>query len=435
MKPDMRLQLRHLFALAVLLCAGSMPALATQAEDTKTVSTSTTTNADGTTTTTVVTTTTTTTAAADAAASVAGPKLQVRPAGRALLDGAAYTSNEKELFPAGVAIPDVRLGARASYGKWNALVDLGFAYGKISMKDIYIQHNFNDCNLLRVGYFIHQFGLQSATSSSMKISMEEPMVQSAIGNPRLFGLMYVYDNAPFFATASLYAESKALTFNSTQMRKTGYGGISRLAWRPLRGEAGGQGNIAQAGISFQAGSPQFNGDPDEPDNHVYSVVSCFPTQVAQVQAVGAQVHDVNSMFKFTPEILAAHGPLAVEAQYYYMQLHRRLDLPAYRAWGAYGMLRCLATGGDYRYSHGDAALATPAPKSLEFVLGYNYVNTTDSKASIRGGRASDLSLTANWYINKYIIWRLRAAYTYRFDRAGEPDINLGALQTRFQILF
>lgn len=373
---------------------------------------------------------------ADTAARVAEPKLQVRPAGRALFDGAVYTFNEEELFPAGVAIPDVRLGLKASYGKWNALVDLGFAYGKVAMKDIYIQHAFNDRNLLRVGYFIHQFGLQSATSSSMKISMEEPMVHTAIGNPRLFGLMYVYDNAPFFATASLYAESKALTFNSTQMRKTGYGGISRLAWRPLRGvEGGGQGDIAQVGISFQAGSPQFNGDPDEPDNHVYSVVAGFPTQVAKVQAVGAQVHDVNSMFKFTPEILAAHGPLAVEAQYYYMQLHRLRGLPTYRAWGAYGMLRCLATGGNYRYSHGDAALATPAPKSLEFVLGYNYINTTDRKSAIRGGRASDLSLTANWYINKYIIWRLRAAYTYRFDRAGEPDINLGALQTRFQILF
>lgn len=141
------------------------------------------------------------------------------------------------------------------------------------------------------------------------------------------------------------------------------------------------------------------------------------------------------MFKFTPELLVAHGPLALEAQYYYMQLSRRHDLPTYKAYGAYGLLRFLALGGDYKYSHADAGIATPAPKSLELVLGYSYTNTTSAKAGIYGGRAQDLSLTANWYINKYMIWRVRAAYTHRFDRMNDPDINLGALQTRFQIIF
>lgn len=414
------------------LCA--MPALAEPepAEETKTVSTSTTTNADGSVTTTVVTTSTTT---SESGSTQAEPKFKVTPTGRILMDGAVFTSNEKELFPAGVAIPDARLGVKASYGKWSAKVDIGFAYAKVSLKDIFIQHTFNDNNLLRFGYFIQQFGLQSATSSSMKISSEEPMVNEALNNPRVLGAMYVFDKGQFFATASVYAESKAMTFNTTQMRKTGYGGMSRLVWRPLRGGSQFNGNMAQVGISFQAGSPQFNGDPNDPDNHVYSVSANFPTRVAKVQAVGAQVQDVNSMFKFTPELLIAHGPVALEAQYYYMQLHRRYELPTYKAWGAYGMLRCLAIGGDYKYSHGDGGIATPAPKSLELVLGYNYLNTTAKKAGIYGGRASDLSLTANWYINKYMIWRLRAAYTHRFDRMGDPDINLGALQTRFQIIF
>ncbi|MCM1224404.1 MAG: OprO/OprP family phosphate-selective porin [Lachnospiraceae bacterium] len=404
------------------------------ANETKTVSTTTTTNADGSVTTTTVTETVTTAAEASASNS-AEPKFKVTPTGRILMDGAVFTSNEKELFPAGVAIPDARLGVKASYGKWSAKVDIGFAYGKVSLKDIFVQHTFNSNNLLRFGYFIQQFGLQSATSSSMKISMEEPLVNEALNNPRVLGAMYVFDKGQFFATASLYAESKAMTFNTTQMRKTGYGGMSRLVWRPLMGGYEDGRNMAQVGMSFQAGSPQFNGNPDAPDNHVYSIASNFPTRVAKVQAVGANVQDVNSMFKFTPELLLAHGPIALEAQYYYMQLHRLRDLPTYKAWGAYGMLRYLAIGGDYKYSHADAGIATPNPKSLELVLGYNYINTTSKKAGIYGGRAQDVSLTANWYINKYMIWRFRAAYTHRFDKLGDPDINLGALQTRFQIIF
>lgn len=362
------------------------------------------------------------------------PKLKVTPVGRILMDAGVFTSNEKELFPAGVGIPDARVGVAASYGNWKATVDVGVAYCKLSLKDIYIQHSFNESNLLRFGYFIHQFGLQNATSSSMKISMEEPIVNEALNNPRLLGLMYVYDKSQFFATASLYAESKAMSLNSTELGKTGYGGISRLAWRPMRGGNEDGGNMLQAGFSFQVGSPQYNDNP-ELNHHSYTISANFPTRVAGVKAVGATVDDVNCMFKFTPELLLAHGPLALETQYYYMQLSRKNDRPSYKAYGAYGLLRCLALGGDYRYSHADAGIATPNPKSLEFVLGYSYTNTTDAKAGIYGGRASDLSLTANWYINKYIIWRLRAAYTHRFDRASDPDINLGALQTRFQIIF
>ncbi|MCM1319620.1 MAG: OprO/OprP family phosphate-selective porin [Muribaculaceae bacterium] len=424
---------RYILPIALLsMCA--MPALAEPepSAETKTVSTTTTTNADGSVTTTTVTETVTT---APEAASQSEPKFKVTPTGRILMDGAVYTSNEKELFPAGVGVPDARLGVKASYGKWSAKVDIGFGYGKVSLKDIFIQHTFNANNLLKFGYFIQQFGLQSATSSSMKISMEEPLVNEALNNPRVLGAMYVFDKGQYFATASLYAESKAMTFNSNQMRKTGYGGMSRLVWRPLMGGAQYGGNMAQVGISFQAGSPQFNGDTSNPDNHVYTISSNFPTRVAKVQAVGATVYDVNSMFKFTPELLLAHGPVALEAQYYYMQLHRKYDLPTYKAWGAYGLLRCLAIGGDYQYSHADGGIATPAPKSLEFVLGYNYINTSAKKAGIYGGRANDVSLTANWYINKYMIWRLRASYTHRWDKQGDPDINLGVLQTRFQIIF
>lgn len=419
-------------AAALTTMLSAMPLQATQApaetenDQVVTTTTTTTTTADG------VTTSTTTT---KVTGPTAEPRLSVKPVGRILMDGGVFTSNEKELFPAGVSIPDVRIGVKASYGKWDAMVDVGFAYGKVALKDIFIQHTFNNHNNLRLGYFIHQFGLQNATSSSMKISMEEPIVNEALNNPRLLGAMYTFDKDACFATASVYAESAAMRFNTTQMRKTGYGGMTRLAWRPLRGGAGSGGNMAQVGISFQGGSPQFNGNTSDPDNHIYSICGNFPTRVASVQAVGADVDDVKGMFKFTPELLLAHGPLALEAQYYYMQLDRRHDLPAYKAYGAYGLLRCLAIGGDYRYSHADAGIATPSPKSLELVLGYSYTNTTSAKAGIYGGRAQDLSLTANWYINKYMIWRLRAAYTHRFDRMDDPDINLGALQTRFQIIF
>lgn len=51
----------------------------------------------------------------------------------------------------------------------------------------------------------------------------------------------------------------------------------------------------------------------------------------------------------------------------------------------------------------DGGLATPAPKSLELVLSYNYTTLTSPKADIWGGRLNDVSATVNYYINKYMI--------------------------------
>ena len=82
-------------------------------------------------------------------ADTTAPKFSISPMGRILMDAAAYTSNEKKDFPAGFAVPDVRVGVKASYGKWKACVDIGYAFGKIGLKDIYVQHAFDQSNLLR----------------------------------------------------------------------------------------------------------------------------------------------------------------------------------------------------------------------------------------------------------------------------------------------
>ena len=105
-------------------------------------------------------------AALDSIPSIKVDKLTITPAGRILMDGAVYTPGGDGLN-AGVALPDIRFGGKMSYGNWAAKIDVGYGFGKLSMKDIYLQYKFNGSNLLRGGYFVHQFGLNAATSSSM----------------------------------------------------------------------------------------------------------------------------------------------------------------------------------------------------------------------------------------------------------------------------
>lgn len=355
--------------------------------------------------------------------------LKVTPTGRILMDAGLFDSKNKS-FADGVAIPDLRAGVKGSYGKYKFKVDVGYSYGKISLKDVFAERQLSSSSLIRVGHFVHQFGLQSATSSSMKVTMEEPASNEAFFNSRLIGAMYMYDKNDFFATASIHVENEVMKKSSDEMGKQGYGAMSRLVYRPFRND----GAIFHVGISGAYESPRYN-SKEELNHKSFVISSRFPSRIAKVKAIEATITDAKSLFKFTPELTAAYGPIGLESQYYYLQVNRDKSLSNYKASGAYAILRGLIKGGDYKYSNSDAGIATPAPGSLECVLGYNYTDTSDKKADIRGGRLNDVAVGLNYYINKYMIWRFRYSYTHVSDRAGVENQSLNAFQTRFQVIF
>lgn len=355
-------------------------------------------------------------------------KLEVRPTGRILIDAGWLDSNNKDLT-GGLAIPDIRVGVKAGYGAYKAKVDVGFAYGKLSLKDVFAERSFGQHNLVRLGYFVHQFGLQSCTSSSMKISMEEPESNEAFFNSRLIGAMYMHNKDKFFGTLSFHVENEAIKKNTAETGKQGYGMMSRLVYRPFMED----GRILHVGLSGAFETPRYNSNP-EYNHKTFVLKSNFPSRIAKVVAQEATIVDAKRLYKFTPEVCMAYNRIGLESQYYYVNVQREHQ-PDFRANGAYVLLRGAIIGGKYKYSTWDSGIATPQPGTLECVLGYNYANLSDSHAGIRGGRQNDASVTLNYYINKYMIWRLHYSYTRVDDRAGFEDVSLNAIQTRFQVIF
>lgn len=366
------------------------------------------------------------------------PKFTIKPTGRILMDGAVYLGGNDDYskdegtdkkFVDGVAIPDLRLGVKAGYGKWKAKIDVGFGYGKVSLKDVFIEYDFNDNHLVKVGYFVPQFGLNSETSSSMKPSYEEPSSNEFFyANPRLLAASYVFNKDKYFAAVTAFAEANAMKQNATEMDKQGWGAETRLVWRPLHAD----GNAFQVGCSFNYSTPT------EDDHSAFSYSSNFPSRVSKVNLLTANIDHARGLFKMTPEVLFIKDNFAVEAQYYYMNVARKDGLHNYRAHGAYGLFRTLLLGGRYGYSMGDCGMATPPAKSLELVLGYNYTNASDSRAGIHGGISNDASCTFNYYINKYMIARLRYSYTNVRDRYVEgllPKRHVNTIEARLQIIF
>lgn len=61
-------------------------------------------------------------------------KLKVTPTGRIFIDGASFFTPQKDYFPDGIAIPDVRLGVMMNYEKWSASINIGFNQSKVGLE-------------------------------------------------------------------------------------------------------------------------------------------------------------------------------------------------------------------------------------------------------------------------------------------------------------
>ena len=364
-----------------------------------------------------------------AAANAQENKLVVKPSGRILMDAAFLNSSNKavdEQCVDGVNVPDIRIGMKVSYGKWEGKADIGYARGSVSPKDIFIQYNFNKQNFLRGGYFVHQFGYQSATSSSFKVSMEEPETHSAFGvGGRLVGVMYEHSDDKFMGTGSVYTDAQSFKKQTNQTGYQGTGFLTRLVYHPLIEK----GNLFHVGIGLNyelAAENRSNMEFKAP----------YPVRVAGINAIGAKITDAKNDFKFSGELMAAKGHVGIEGQYIFMNVDRKGDAKSYNAWGAYGNLRFLLNN-EYEYVKNDAGIATPAPKSWELVAAYNYTDMNDAKAGFHGGKLSDWALTMNYYINKYMIWRVSG----HIVRAGESDYSgfnkntFRVIETRLQFKF
>lgn len=359
------------------------------------------------------------------------PKLTVKPSGRILFD-AAYVNpqHQEDDLKSGVGIPDFRVGVGFSYGQWKGKIDMGYAYGKVNMKDVWLQYDFDKKNFIRGGYFIHQYGFQSSTSSSFKETMEEPQSNAVFNNDRMIGIMYEHSAEKFLGTASVVVESDAMKATTDQTGDQAIGAMTRLLYRPYTQ----RGKMLQVGISGGLEGARYSSNEDM--NHKqFTLTSRWPMRVAKVNAQQAVVTDAKTMYKFSPEVMYSQGRFAVIGQYFWNQITRENNLESFTGSGAYVTLRALVKGRNYAPNMGDGGIATPDPGNMEVCLQYNYTSLSDASAGVYGGYLNDWVLCYNFYPNKYMIWRVRASYTKVTNRSGFADNECSILETRLQVKF
>ena len=359
------------------------------------------------------------------------PKLTAKPSGRILFD-AAYINpqHQEDELKSGVGIPDMRVGVGFTYGQWKGKIDMGYAYGKVNMKDVWFQYDFDKENFVRGGYFIHQYGFQSSTSSSFKETMEEPQSNAVFNNDRMIGLMYEHSENKFLATASVVVETDAMKQTTDQIGNEAIGAMTRLLYRPYAE----RGKMFQVGISGGIEGARYS-SKEELNHKQFTLATRWPTRVAKVNSQEALVTDAKTLYKFSPEIMYSYGRFAIIGQYYLNNITRDNNLESFVGSGAYVTLRTLVKGREYSPNMNDGGIATPDPGNMELCLQYNYTSLSDHTAGIYGGYLNDWALCYNFYPNKYMIWRVRASWTKVTNRSGFADNEVSILETRLQVKF
>ena len=358
-------------------------------------------------------------------------KLTVKPSGRILMDAAYVNADHQEdKLKSGVGIPDFRVGVGFTYGQWKGKIDMGYAYGSVNMKDVWLQYDFDKQNFIRGGYFIHQYGFQSSTSSSFKETMEEPQSNAVFNNDRTIGLMYEHSAEKFLGTASVVVETDAMKATADKTGNQALGAMTRLLYRPLAE----RGKMFQVGISGGIEGARYSSDADM--NHKqFTLTTRWPMRVAKVNAQQAVVTNAKTMYKFSPEVMYSYGRFAVIGQYFLNSITRDNNEKTFTGSGAYVTLRGLIKGRNYAPNMGDGGIATPDPGNMELCLQYNYTSLSDASAGIYGGYLNDWAICYNFYPNKYMIWRVRASYTKVTNRSGYENNNATILETRLQVKF
>ena len=306
---------------------------------------------------------------------------------------------------------------------------MGYAYGKVGLKDVWLQYSFDKENFIRGGYFIHQYGFQSSTSSSFKETMEEPQSNAAFNNDRTPGLMFEHNGNKFLGTFSVFAETDAMKQTSDVIGNEAVGVLTRLLYRPYTE----RGMMFQIGVNGGIEGARYSSE-DEKNHKQFTLSTRWPTRVAKVNSQVAEVTDAKTMYKFSPEVMYSYGRFAAIGQYFLNSITRDNNQSTFTGSGAYVTLRGLVKGRNYAPNMVDGGIATPDPGNMDICLQYNYTALTDASAGVYGGYLNDWALCYNYYINKYMIWRVRASWT-KVTNFGYFDNELFALETRLQVKF
>lgn len=336
--------------------------------------------------------------------------------GRVFFDGGAFFNDKTDLGN-GFQVNDVRLGTQIRFlENWSAKIELGYGDGKVSMKDVFVGYRFGEHDL-QLGHFFEPFGNDRIGSTNFKF-MTIASADKTLGNKRKLGISYSYNRTCFNFMGGVFSDGDIDKANALDQ---GYNLAAKLIGRPWQGDKK---------MLHLAVAPRFSSRGDQ-----VNFTSGVPTNLLSKENnnfIEARLDQAINQWKMEVEAIFLYNKWYAEGHYLLAHVNRA-GLPNYNAEGWYVQGGYMIIGEKQNYDARSGMIKNPAPKSLEVLCRYNRTNLNDGE--IVGGKMSDVTVGANYFINKYIVAKINYVRVMVDDSAlaGADDFNL--MQARLQFSF
>lgn len=361
--------------------------------------------------------------------------IKITMGGRIAFDGAVYFDDKTPLGN-GMTISDVRLTSKMRYKKWDAKIDFGFSDKKVNTKDIHLIYNINENSWVKLGYAGEQLGLENWESSAWLKFMTAAASSQVFGSGRQLGFTYVKWNKRIYYSGGFYTDSDAIT-NSKEGNQ-GYAFVGKFSVDPVSTND----KLVHIGISGEYRNGNRDGlDDNKKTKRIMSYSGNLNTNVEKKKPLDITITNVKDQYRWVTELLATAGPAFLQGEYYSIHINRKANNHSYNADGFYVQTGFLILGDKtYKYNLGDRRLKKPGDKTLEMAIRYDYTDLNDgiyNTEILKGGRMSDLSLALNYYLNKYIGFKVNYSYINLgpYNNYGTNKENINLIQGRVMVVF
>ena len=403
-----------------------------------------------------------------------------RFSGRINFDG-AYFFDRSTYNPIGngVTIRRARFDTDARIDKnWSARLSLDFAGSAGSLRDAFVQYNFDGTNAftknlkLRAGNFKEAFSFEFATGGHNMSFAERSLVHNTLVPLRTLGLQAEKNSTHYYSALGIHfngiGNTSLLDVSRNNNRENGIDeGISvtaKMVWLPLISPD----NILHLGVAGSYSTPKTT---NEVANSVaYSGRSSSFINKKKYLDTGVITNTKNTKLLNFELVYVRHN-FMIQSQFidnliYGGQLNNVTGVNKAKLDGAFFQTGILLFGGSYKYDAQSASLSTLQPGrawgDLELAFRIDYVNLNDRKAEIYGGSANACNIELNHYFNSRVRFMINYSYIIHdkyangnntlyvgYDENQMPTSNafvvdtakgkageqFGMLQTRLEIRF
>ena len=351
--------------------------------------------------------------------------LKIKLRSRALLDASISDYNKDEI-QGFYKLEDFRIGFKAQYQQYSLTADVGLTDKKVNIKDFLLRYQYKH-HTFAIGNGYDPFAMDVLISTPDMRFHQTAASAMAFCDSRKVGFTYSFSNPSLYAATGVFTDSDINHLgkeeNSNALLST-----SRVVWRKRTDE-----RLFHLGTAFSIQTPPANKET----TYAGSFSSKGVTSLFNETMLNAEIPGIRQKMRGVAEFLFTNQKWLFQGEYFYNRVHYRKDgaKAVYNPFGGYVQTSFLAIGEGFQYDAANALAGRPASdKALELVARYNY--TQMNRSGIMGGEEHDLSIGANFYLNKYLGIKLNGSYVWTGEHCNnfyQKDFFL--VQARLQYVF